>query len=295
MGFHPTSGRFFINDVGQNDWEEINDATAGKNFGWPATEGDFTQSSFPNFTRPFHAYSHGVGQCITGGVFYHPSQHTLPPAYADEYFFGDYVSGWVKRIDLTTRAVTDFASGMSGVVGMDTDSQGRLLILTGSPAHLYRVAYTATLAPSIITQPLSQTVAKGGTATFTVYAAGNAPLAYQWRHDTTPITGATSSTLVVSNVDCDDAGAYDVVVSNPAGSATSASATLNGVSTCYVNCDCSIVAPLANVADFTCFLTRFAAGDPYANCDQSTATPALNVDDFTCFLTKFAIGCPPPP
>jgi hypothetical protein len=61
---------------------------------------------------------------------------------------------------------------------------------------------------------------------------------------------------------------------------------------CYANCDASTAAPVLNVADFACFLTKFAAGDPYANCDQSTAQPLLNVADFSCFLGKFAAGCP---
>jgi hypothetical protein len=61
---------------------------------------------------------------------------------------------------------------------------------------------------------------------------------------------------------------------------------------CYANCDGSTTPPILNVADFTCFLTRFAAGDTYPNCDGSTTTPVLNVADFTCFLTKFAAGCP---
>jgi YVTN family beta-propeller protein len=61
---------------------------------------------------------------------------------------------------------------------------------------------------------------------------------------------------------------------------------------CYANCDGSTTAPVLNVADFTCFLTKFAAGDVYANCDGSTTPPVLNVADFTCFLTKFAAGCP---
>jgi hypothetical protein len=60
---------------------------------------------------------------------------------------------------------------------------------------------------------------------------------------------------------------------------------------CYANCDGSTTPPVLNVADFTCFLTKFAAGDPYANCDGSTTPPVLNVADFTCFLTKFAGGC----
>jgi hypothetical protein len=65
-----------------------------------------------------------------------------------------------------------------------------------------------------------------------------------------------------------------------------------GGGSCYPNCDASTSVPTLNVADFTCFLTTFAAGDPYANCDGSTTVPTLNVADFTCFLTKFAAGCP---
>jgi hypothetical protein len=63
-------------------------------------------------------------------------------------------------------------------------------------------------------------------------------------------------------------------------------------STCYANCDGSTTAPILNVADFSCFLSKFAAGDPYANCDGSTTPPVLNVADFSCFLGKFAAGCP---
>ncbi len=60
---------------------------------------------------------------------------------------------------------------------------------------------------------------------------------------------------------------------------------------CYPNCDASTTSPVLNVADFTCFLQRFASGDAYANCDQSTTAPSLNVADFTCYLQRFAAGC----
>jgi hypothetical protein len=56
-------------------------------------------------------------------------------------------------------------------------------------------------------------------------------------------------------------------------------------------CDGSTQEPVLNVADFSCFLGKFAAGDPYANCDGSTQEPVLNVADFSCFLAKFAAGC----
>jgi hypothetical protein len=68
--------------------------------------------------------------------------------------------------------------------------------------------------------------------------------------------------------------------------------TTSGGPSCYANCDGSTTAPVLNVADFTCFLNKFASGDLFANCDGSTAAPVLNVADFTCFLNKYAAGCP---
>jgi hypothetical protein len=62
--------------------------------------------------------------------------------------------------------------------------------------------------------------------------------------------------------------------------------------TCVANCDCSTTSPTLNVADFTCFLQRYAAFDPRANCDGSTDAPILNVADFSCFLQQYAAGCP---
>jgi hypothetical protein len=67
-------------------------------------------------------------------------------------------------------------------------------------------------------------------------------------------------------------------------------------STCYANCDGSTALPVLNIADFSCFLQKFAAGDWYANCDGGytycNPPPCFNVADFSCFLSKFAAGCP---
>jgi hypothetical protein len=60
---------------------------------------------------------------------------------------------------------------------------------------------------------------------------------------------------------------------------------------CYANCDSSTRTPRLNIDDFTCFISKFAAGDPYANCTQSTIQPFLTVDDFVCYINKFAMGC----
>ena len=82
------------------------------------------------------------------------------------------------------------------------------------------------VAPTVTTQPASQTVAAGGTAVFSVAATGSAPLAYQWAHGGSAIAGATSPTLTLTDVRAASAGSYAVVVSNGGGSVTSDTATL---------------------------------------------------------------------
>ena len=81
-------------------------------------------------------------------------------------------------------------------------------------------------APSITTQPASQTVAQGGSVTFSVAATGSAPLTYQWQFNGNNISGATSSTYSITSAQTNDAGTYSVVVSNAQGSVMSGNATL---------------------------------------------------------------------
>ena len=80
--------------------------------------------------------------------------------------------------------------------------------------------------PTITTQPAGRTVPTGDPATFTVVATGTEPLAYQWRKAGTAIAGATAATFTISAAQLTDNGAYSVVVTNAAGSVTSAVATL---------------------------------------------------------------------
>ncbi len=80
--------------------------------------------------------------------------------------------------------------------------------------------------PSILSQPVSQTVLAGKTISFSVVATGSEPLAYQWSKDGSEIDGATSSALELADVSADNAGDYAVTVSNDAGSVTSDTVTL---------------------------------------------------------------------
>src|SRR3989440_11142932 len=84
-------------------------------------------------------------------------------------------------------------------------------------------------APSITTQPASQTVTAGQTATFTVVATGTAPLSYQWMKSGTAISGATAPTYTTpATTAADSDSQFTVVVSNTAGNVTSNAATLTG-------------------------------------------------------------------
>ncbi len=82
-------------------------------------------------------------------------------------------------------------------------------------------------APSIATQPQSQTVTVGQTATFGVAASGTAPLSYQWKKNNTVIANATSSSYTTPATAAGDNGAsFTVTVTNTAGNTTSSAATL---------------------------------------------------------------------
>jgi|GEM_PF-1085678 len=99
---------------------------------------------------------------------------------------------------------------------------------TGSNAATLKVADPIVGAPTITTQPANQTVIAGQTATFTVVAAGTAPLGYQWQKNGTAISGATASAYSTPAATSSDGGAlFTVVVTNSVGTTTSNAATLN--------------------------------------------------------------------
>src|SRR6185295_1758710 len=88
---------------------------------------------------------------------------------------------------------------------------------------------TVTSPPSITTQPASQTIGSGQTATLSVVATGTAPLAYQWYigtsgTTTSPINGATGSSYTTPALTTTTS--YWVRVTNASGTANSATATI---------------------------------------------------------------------
>lgn len=113
MSFDKATGDFYVADVGQDLWEEINLVELGGNYGWSAREGlhagkskKLDNTSKP--TDPIWEYPHkdDVGKSITGGMVYRGSK---VPELKGYYLYADYVSGrlWALKIDPATRKVVE--------------------------------------------------------------------------------------------------------------------------------------------------------------------------------------------
>lgn len=140
FAIQPGSGRLHINDVGENTWEEINVGAAGANFGWPHSEGP--DGIGGNDVAPLFAYQHSAtvppgsgpggfftGFSIAGGAFY-PTTGPFPAPYRGNYFFADFVSKFIGRLDSENEyAAYAFANISDSPVDLLVDGDGALLVL----------------------------------------------------------------------------------------------------------------------------------------------------------------------
>ncbi|MBI3853018.1 MAG: immunoglobulin domain-containing protein [Verrucomicrobia bacterium] len=158
--------------------------------------------------------------------------------------------------------------------GVTTNQAGAYTVVVSNPAGSVTsspaILTVNLVAPTITTQPANQNVTAGGNATFSITAAGTAPLSYQWRLNGSNLGGATSSTVNLSGVTTNQAGSYAVLVSNPAGSVTSSPAVLS-VTVVVVNHAPTISA----IANQTVLMDMVTA--PIAFTISDLETPAANL------------------
>lgn len=153
------TGDWYIADVGQNCWEEVNWVAAanakGRNYGWREMEGNHcfnpSQSSNcsnptpttgcpktcndPTFTKPVIEYSHSEGCSVTGGFVYRGCQMS---GFQATYLYGDYCDGFVRSFKISgsvATAKTDWTATIdplgdlaSGLTSFGSDAQGELYI-----------------------------------------------------------------------------------------------------------------------------------------------------------------------
>lgn len=162
FAFKPGTSDFYINDVGQGTWEEINlagEAVKGADFGWNIREGFCVIGSStncgstpPTMTNPLYAYSHDTGcGSITGGAFVPAG--IWPASFEGAYLFSDYGCGQIFKLTLNGSTVVtgSFVTGLGSdsavamVFGPHNSSQALYYTSYRNGGEVRRIAYTANL------------------------------------------------------------------------------------------------------------------------------------------------------
>lgn len=176
MSFDPFTGRLFVADVGQDQYEEVSIVTNGFNAGWSWREGKHahTPAVAPatppvgwTSSDPIYEYDHSndnggsgndaiiYGSSITGGVVYRGDR--LPELFG-KYLFCDYNTGFIVALTegaggtwTGARIATD--TGISGW-GYDPRNQDALLcdMNAGQVKRLARSGSSGTAPPSLLSQ-----------------------------------------------------------------------------------------------------------------------------------------------
>lgn len=181
----PQTGRIFINDVGEDSWEEINVLRRGRNFGWSILEGPSPDSSYES---PWQSYPHiEGGDCaLTGGTFY--AADAFPGAFHSNYFFLDYCARWLKRITPDGSVVTFAPAGEKQVIrgnpiSLQVGADGQLYYASQADGAVYSIRYQSNVPPV----PVLQATPSSGQAPLTVSLDASAstdangdPLSYFW-------------------------------------------------------------------------------------------------------------------
>jgi len=158
FAFDPNTSatRFFVNDVGQNTREEVNEGAVGANYGWPLREGRCPQGQnppcagpTPGLVDPITDYGHDDGLFVTGGAFV--PNGVWPEAYDGTYLVSDGAFGttwaWNGEDDLGSSFVFLDASRPTDMVFVNGPS-GTALWYVQQNGQVHEVTYTAPAAPA---------------------------------------------------------------------------------------------------------------------------------------------------
>lgn len=158
FSFDRQTGDFWIGDVGQNLYEEVDFQPAssggGENYGWRCYEGNHAYNltgcgGVGNYIFPVFEYSHGPHCSITGGYVY---RGIASPLLQGNYLLADYCSGqfWTVTPGLTGGYVATVQPvTLAGCTTFGEGSDGELYVASLSVPTIYRIRENSLAAPSL--------------------------------------------------------------------------------------------------------------------------------------------------
>jgi hypothetical protein len=166
----PGTGVIFINDVGENTWEEIDRSIAGGNYGWSGGNTDGFGQTPPGpgtYHDPLLAYNHtggpaGGGIAIVGGTFYDPASPQFPSSYVGKYFYADLTGNFIRVVDPAQPGSASnpdtsqaFATNLpGGSRDLKVDAAGSLYYLSGN-GLIDRISYSPAVGDAGFEQPFA--------------------------------------------------------------------------------------------------------------------------------------------
>jgi uncharacterized repeat protein (TIGR03806 family) len=162
--FDRVNGDLWVADVGQGDWEEVDQVTLGGNYGWRCREGahDFNTGGTSGcgaggLIDPVAEYSHAVGVSITGGFVYRGTQSTN---LAGHFLFGDFGSGriwaWIPESATQPREPTQLLDSGLSISSFGQANDGELYVVDYG-GTLHRIQFQSGAVSGSVPQNLSET------------------------------------------------------------------------------------------------------------------------------------------
>jgi hypothetical protein len=228
--FRTTDGTTFTPTAYTTD---LASGAAGLGLAWGPGNTVFTDVSNSNLRRLELVEATKTARTLTtyaAGVVPLSSANIATDADAKRLATVDFTAHNVRVYDITDPAApvqigdplpfptSNANANGTGAAAFSSDTLFALETNNGILAALIEQVLTP---PSVATQPTGGSPYVGTTFTLSVGAQGTAPLAYQWLLNDAPITGATLSSLTLSALTTNQAGAYSVIITNSAGSITS--------------------------------------------------------------------------
>lgn len=161
----PVSGSVWTADVGQDNWEEVDEVVAGGNYGWSVREGAHchpagSACSSAGFIDPYWEHDRTLGVCIIGGPIYRGAKM---PDLLGKYLAADCSFGWLFNVTpdpatgIPAETILNPAGPAEFWIGFSEDNDRELYLITfGSKV------YALDQAPGTVAPPFPDKLSKTG-------------------------------------------------------------------------------------------------------------------------------------